>query len=253
MAAKRVTAKEGVSLLGFETQYEELNKEYLALSHRELDIHEDCGDGKPKPVTSDGRCIKISGVDFAAELEPVPEGALVQNESDVMKYAMLVWRLLDACESGGVGGDACRQRGVIYAAVNDAMAKLVPSQRFEHLLGCVVAFSNHGLRSFVLRSYAEEDQRVFSALGGAFKKLFKMKAIEGVSSDLRGLAIEWCRCLQRHLKSYGGKGWEGTGAAKFSFTFGVKPVPTRVRKRKGESDESVAKRRAALAASKAKK
>ena len=142
---------------------------------------------------------------------------------------------------------------MLIAATNDAIAIQSPGRRFEHLVGLVLAMANHGLRSFVLRSDPDPDQQIFTVMGDALKKLFKKEMIDGISPELRQFGLDFCGQLQSVLKSYGGRDWAGTGATKFSFNYGVAPAPQRVRKRKGETEEDVAARRAALKASKAGK
>lgn len=254
MSSPRRVSAPRVSIFGLEQQYHSLNREYLSLSHRELQCKADFGGADSEDEAPVGeRCVVISGVNFRKELLPLPDHVPLTTDSDTNKYAMLVWKMLDACESGSVGGDACRQRDVLIAATNDALAIQSPGRRFEHLLGLVLALANHGLRSFVLRSDPYHDQAIFTALGGALKKLFKQESIQSISPELRQWGLEYCGNLQDLLKSYGGKDWQGTGATKFAFNFGTAPAPQRVRKRKGETDEEVAARRAALKASKASK
>ena len=63
------------------------------------------------------------GVGFKQVFTPLPASVPLKTDSDANKYAMLVCKMLDACESGIIPGDACRQREVLIATTNDALAK----------------------------------------------------------------------------------------------------------------------------------
>ena len=65
--------------------------------------------------------------------------------------------------------------------------------------------------------------QIFKAIGLAWKKLFKLPveslAALGVSSELRQFAVDACGGLQKMLRSYGHKDWEGTGVTVYKFSY----------------------------------
>ena len=208
-----------VSILGLEKQYQELGQVYAQLAARELSTSELIGiDTKPNT---------ISGVDFAEPLHPLPDDMPFSTASDANKFAMLVWRMFDACDSGGIGGNACRLADVIAAAANAALAKQVLTARFHHLLGLTLAISRHGLESWIMRGDKEFGDQVFRLLGNAWKKLFALPAgtlaNAGISAELRKFAIDVCEGTRKYLRSYGHKDWRGTYANVFTFSYIVKP------------------------------
>ena len=95
--SKRVSAGSPVYILGLEKEYENLHRVYSQLEHRERDLDETLG------TTGTARNQhEISGVDFSLELTPLPPDMLMKTDSEANKFAMLVWRMLDACESGSM-------------------------------------------------------------------------------------------------------------------------------------------------------
>ena len=213
-----------VSILGLQKQYQELEKQYDVLLAHEEYMQVEVLDGEAAPHT-------ISGVDFARPLAPLPNDIPLDTGSDANKFAMLVWRMLDACESGGIGGDASRLSGVLAAAVEDVLA--FQSMRggvgplFHHLLGCTLAVSNNGVRSWIMRGEKDLGDQVFKLLGTAWKKVFALPedtlAAVGISAALRKLAIDACEGLRKYLRSFGSKDYEGTYANVFTFSYIVKP------------------------------
>ena len=104
-----------VSILGLHLRYPHLRPVYAILEAgekgtREM-MREDGHTGDLDEVVHE-----ISGVNFAEDLTPLIDEPITTN-SDTNKFAMLVWRMLDACQSGGMGGDACRMDDVLDAAV----------------------------------------------------------------------------------------------------------------------------------------
>lgn len=130
-----------VSILGLEKNYSRLDRVYGQLSDREQFSFDDSPGAARK-----GRCTEICGVDFARPLTPLPADAPFATGSAANMFAMLVWNMLEACESGSIGGDACRMADVLCAASNEALAVEAVGARFEHLFGLTLAISNHGLR-----------------------------------------------------------------------------------------------------------
>jgi hypothetical protein len=228
-----------VSILGLENQYQELGQVYAQLLARELSTSELIG-GDVAPNT-------ISGVDFAEPLDPLPDDVPLSTGSDANKFAMLVWRMFDACNSGSIGGDACRLADVLAAATNDALAKKALTPRFHHLLGLILAISNHGLRSWILRGDKDLGEQVFRLVGNAWKKMFALPAdtlaSAGINAELRKLAVDWCEETRKYLRSFGGKDWEGTFANVFTFSYIVKPRAKRPAAPAASAGAAASKRR----------
>ena len=168
-----------ISFITLENRYPELHRAYLHLSHREKEsarlFH---GDERP---ASPGPASTISGVDFTKPLSPLPDGFPFTTGSDANKFGKFVWKLLDACESGSVGGDSCRMEDVLFAALDDAVSNdrvanplgyLSTRWAFEHLLGLTLAITNHGVGAWLDRGDAENGQLLFDTMAGAWKKLF---------------------------------------------------------------------------------
>ena len=56
-------------------------------------------------------------------------------------FTHLVWRMLDACETGSTGGDACREGGVLGAAVTEVVnSRGAVKEQFELALGMSLAW-----------------------------------------------------------------------------------------------------------------
>ena len=209
-----------LSLIALEQRYPHLYRVYTELSDRENACLGSDEDGPASP----GLCTKIMGEDFTAPLEPLPEDAPLKTHSDANKFAIFLWKLLDACESGSVGGDACRMWEVLAAAEDDTLAMNAMGPRFEHLLGLTIATVNHGVRAWLERGDPHNGKVHFDAIANAWKKIFaKSEAdlvAEGVSTELRAFAIKWCETLQRYLKD--SKKHNGPYANTFAFNFIVK-------------------------------
>ena len=208
-----------ISLTTLEAQYPHLFATFKELSDREKAVRDDMGD-----AVSPGLCTEIMGVDFTAPLAPLPEDAPLKTRSDANKFAMVVWKMLDACESGSVGGDACRMWDVLAAAEDDVLAIGAVGPRFEHLLGLALATVNHGVGSWLERGDPHNGKVHFDAIGGAWKKLLAKPeadlAAEGINAELRTFAIKWCETLKRYLKE--SKKHHGPYANTFTFNFMVK-------------------------------
>lgn len=60
--------------------------------------------------------------DFARKLAPFGEASgdiPFTHESIINRFAVFMWNMLFACESGSIGGDACRMNRVLLAALDD--------------------------------------------------------------------------------------------------------------------------------------
>ena len=151
---KEPEAKARVSILGLQKIYPQLSDAFNKLASRDADFQDMMGDDEPvdKPTASAKEVTKINFIDFAAPLQPLPASVPLATDSAANKFLFLVWKLLDACESGGVGGDACRQADVLGAATDDAINEPKdPASGFQLLLGLTLAISNHGIGSFIER------------------------------------------------------------------------------------------------------
>lgn len=234
---KRVSGSAPVTILGLELQYPELRTVYDDLARREKDCLEGMGDA------SRFRRTKISGVDFALELPPLPDTLPMTTDSDTNKFAMLVWKMLDACDSGSVGGNSCRMSEVLAAAANDTLAIGEAGRRFEHLFGLTLAIANHGVEDWIMRGDPSMGERMFKLLGDAWKSLFKQPPEKlGVSAELFEYAPRACKMLQNHLRSFGSAEYSGTYANVYKFNFQAQnrakkaapaPAPASAAKAKG--------------------
>ena len=225
-APKAAAAPKEVVILGLEKQYKELDQEYVQLSAREQMCFDDDDDTvKAERVTK----FETAGIDFSKPLAEIPAEITaatdITTDSEFNKFMILVWNMLDITESGSVGGDACRQRDVIWAALIDALNIQNPGSRFAHLVALVCAVRQHEVSSFIQRSEDGpdgDDQRIFTLLGGEFKKLFNLKDFDRhVTPKFRDYAIKTCKALQGYLKSYGNKEYAGTYCSVFKFNFGT--------------------------------
>ena len=224
-----------ISFITLENRYPELHRAYLHLSNREKSWAQDFFDeDDPRRPTSPGPLSTISGVDFTKPLPPLRDDYPLTTGSDANKFAMFVWKLLDACESGSVGGDSCRMEDVLFAALDDAVSNdrvanplgyLSTRWAFEHLLGLTLAITSHGVGPWLDRGDAENGQLLFDTMAGAWKKLFAIPeavlAAEGISPELRAFAIKWCKGLQALLKE--SRKHYGPYANSFRFNFIVTP------------------------------
>ena len=107
-----------VSILHLERLYSRLEPVYLRMAEREASLDEFI-EGRPK--TDAKTCSTICNVDFAEPLMPMPDDSPLKTDSECNKFAILLWRMFSACESGSMGGDACRQADVLFAALNEVL------------------------------------------------------------------------------------------------------------------------------------
>ena len=224
-----------ISFITLKNRYPELHRAYLHLSNREKSWAQDFFDeDDERRPTGPGPLSTISGVDFTKPLSPLRDDFPLTTGSDANKFGMFVWKLLDACESGSVGGDSCRMEDVLFAALDDAVSNdrvanplgyLSTRWAFEHLLGLALAIRSHGVGPWLDRGDAENGQLLFDTMAGAWKKLFAIPeavlAAEGISPELRAFAIKWCKGLQALLKE--SRKHYGPYANSFRFNFIVTP------------------------------
>ena len=269
--AAAVTVPKAASNLGFQKEYNQINDCFENMVAREdrdyRDVHScegDSDDDYMKPVRApDGTPLKLNGVNLSAALSAVPENHPYGTTSTTNKFCILVFNMLRACEHGGMGGDACRQNLVLAAAGNDAMGLRIPwetrGEEFEHLLGYTLACLSHGLETWILR--ADPDFDLFQEVGAAWRKLFKIPkeelVSEGISEKLREHAFDVCEALRKHLKSFGHKSWEGSGARVYAFNYkpALKPhekAEAAAAKEKVKAEAAAAKAEAAAAKEKVK-
>ena len=228
------TSRAGVaplSLIALEARYPELHRVYTELSDREKAGRENFGD--PGPVS--GLATEIMGVDFTSPLAALPDSFPFKTGSDTNRFAMFLWKMLDACESGSVGGDACRMSSVLVAAANDSLSIFEVDAssltvrgvgpRFEHLLGLTLAIVNHGVASWLERGDPDNGKRIFLEIGKEWRKILALPeerlAAEGISAAHREFASKSNDSLQRYLKA--SREHHGPYANTFTFNFIAKP------------------------------
>ena len=171
---------------GWESHYPDLAAAFQELRDREEGWREDCDGGW------------INSIDFN---KPLQNSARLPEE--INRFAVFVWQMLGACESGSVGGDACRQSGVLAAAVSDALDFRTKGGRFQHLLGVCLAILNHGAQYWLERGDPGLGNEIISSIGNEWKKLFAAPesalAAEGIDAELRQTAIDLCEGLRKYL------------------------------------------------------
>jgi hypothetical protein len=187
-------------------RYPRIFREYASLVERQMGS----GEALESPIDSaTGLRTTIFFVDFAAPLstEGDAAGVPMKADSDANRFSIFVWKCLSACESGSVSGDACRQFGMLNAALDDAVALASTKDSFSHLLGWTCAAFNHGMDSMMYRYCPHGICSLFLAAAAEWKKKFEVISEGGcfaweVSAYLRGFAIWNCEALQKMLKSY---------------------------------------------------
>jgi len=203
-----------LSLDTVKLRYPRLYREYNFFSDREKE-----GNSDAAVSNANGLCTTISFVDFTKPLEDHGDCPM-KTESDANKFCMFVWKILNACESGSIGGDACRQFDVLNNALDDSLAMHSIAARFEHLLGWTAAATNHGLHALLYRGDPDRNRSLFKAVGDEWKKIFEANTEVVVSEELRKFAIWMCESFQKLLKEakkeYG-------DYAKYTFNFIKKP------------------------------
>jgi hypothetical protein len=147
--------------------------------------------------------------------------------SEEYKFGMLVLRLLDACESGSSGGDACRQNTMLSAAVEDTLGMRGPRNRFAHLLGFTLGVVGHGLQTWILRGDRELGKHLFKLVGDAWKKVLEgmsddMLLAVGITQKRREFAKSACTSLSEMFQQYNTPAWADAGAAVYQFKFAIK-------------------------------
>jgi hypothetical protein len=138
-AAAKVTP---LSLTTVKARYPNLYRTFTHLSDSQLQCDEDCN-MDPTPIdAATGLATKIMFVDFTQPLGD-NKGSPMKTESDANKFCIFLWKMLDASESGSIGGDACRFFDALYAAYQDIMYMSSTAAKFGRLMGWVIAVVNH--------------------------------------------------------------------------------------------------------------
>ena len=217
--------------------------EYINLSNRMMDIVTSLNDPVNHPIPKEGYCTKIMEVDFTTELQPFTEDEKrdvpFDNDSYINRFAVFMGKMFKACETGSIGGDACRMENVLCAAAEDIFdetrfifegKKRKPlksdQDRIEHLIGLVIACVRHELHSMLDRGNPERLKLVFGEIAKEFKKFFepgKNTVVYNVSDEVREFANKWCGALQLMLKST--EKTHGKGAEKYNFNYIRIPRP----------------------------
>ena len=143
---------------------------------------------------------------------------------------MFVWKMLRACDSGSVGGDACCVAMVLVAATNDTLRFTDRADLKEHLLGLTLAIRSHGssccFGSWLERGDPDTGKQIFKVLGDAWKKVFAARCKDFLSNEMRKFATE-CVCdpLQRMLKA--AQKNHGPYATCYSFNYMTQSRPAK--------------------------
>ncbi|KAL7534254.1 hypothetical protein ACHAXR_005762 [Thalassiosira sp. AJA248-18] len=216
-----------LSLTTVQRRYPRLFLQYNHLSDREQQCQRDIGDGEealPTDVAT-GLCTTIMMCDFT---EPLPEnykGCPMTAASNANTFMQFLFKMLNASESGSLGGDACRQFDILNGALDDCLAMTTVGDKFEALLGWTGACGHHGLDALLGRGDPDRNRSLFKAAGDEWKKIFEKtdNATDGngvVSEEYRKFAITICesfgKLLKMARKEYG-------EYAKYTFNFIKKP------------------------------
>jgi len=221
-------------------RYHYLFREYTRLSDREKDSLQALNDPVP-----DGCCTKITGSDFSQTLAPFEErveGMKIpyKNDSIIHKFSIFMWNMLDACESGSIGGDASRMNAVLSAAANDILDTPSHHERIKHLLGLTVAIRRHGLVAFLQRGDPESGRSIFAGIAKEWKKFNEVDldpSAYNISDDFRKFARDYCEGLQQMLKN--AQETHGEYATKYNFNYIRIPRPKRANNaQKENADQS---------------
>lgn len=208
--------------------YPNLFREYTHLSDRQKEILQAL-----KSTVPDGYCSQINGADFAQALCPFERDLDVPFPHDgiVNKFATFMLNMLNACESGGVGGDACRMDAVLRAAVNDVVVMPYNQQFIEHLLGLTLAIKWHGLGPFLCRGNPESGRGIFAEIAKEWKKCFDRDpsvynlSDDADAGDIQEFAKDCCKGVQDILKKV--HETHGEHATKYNFNYIRIPRPSR--------------------------
>jgi hypothetical protein len=131
-----------LSLTTVKARYPNLYRTFSYLSSRELESNDNCNVARSPVDAATGLATTIMFVDFTQPLGD-NTGSPMKSESDANKFCIFLWKMLDASESGSIGGDACRFFDALYAAYKDIMTMNSTAAKFGHLLGWVIAVVNH--------------------------------------------------------------------------------------------------------------
>ena len=131
--------------------------------------------------------------------------------------------MLDASESGSIGGDACRFFDALIAAYDDIMAFHSVAAKFEHLVGWTIAVYQHGIGAMLERGDPDRNRALFKYVAEQFKKIFKLDntAALGIDDRLKDYAKVWCGNLQKMLKRV--KKDYGEYTENYTFNYIYKP------------------------------
>ena len=214
-----------LSLSTLQTYYPNLYQAYSHLSARQLECDEVVNSVTDEPTPIDaatGLATKIMFVDFTQPLLTTGDCPL-QATSDGYKFSMFLFNMLNASESGSIGGDACRFYFALAAACDDIMAFHSKAAKFEHLLGWTIAVRQHGIGALLERGEPDRNRVIFKYIAEEFKKIFKLDntATLGISDGLKDFAKDWCGNLQKMLKRV--KKDYGEYAENYTFNYIYKP------------------------------
>ena len=186
-----------LDIVAEKSRYPGLFQAYVKLSDRERSFSESSGE----PVPTD-YCTKISGVDFKIPLKPLDDRLPFQTDSTINKFCNFLRDMLDACDSGSIGGNACRMNDVLESAIDDLLSFSDRQERIECLLGLTIAVCNHGMHDFFNRFDPDHGRLLFKIVTDEWKKFTDGDRNRyNLSNDVEKFALMWSKNMQKMLKS----------------------------------------------------
>ena len=205
----------------------ELAKVYETLLRREREMEVIMGEldpaGEPSPF------ISINGVEMDAPVMSDAPGAPCGLHSEC--FWMFVMRLVGACTSGSVSGDAHRLSMVLQAALSDVKkAKKTWKKYFDKMLALtqVIDESDFEIDMYIDRGFAPT--AFFANLASLWREILSddgrknLKAAGVADKRVRG-AETWCAALKQKLESGDSDG------PKIKFDYAPKTTTSKGKKR----------------------
>lgn len=186
-------------------QYEMLSNREQSFGDDDLDSSDDDEDNRDvDDEDHHGLCTTITSVDF---LELLYENQMSNHLSaQAYKFLMFLLKMLDACESGSIGGEACRMMFTLTAALADVEGLLLDDtttnnghhHHHHHLLAWTIATYSHGIHPLLYRGEPEAIQELFADAGRLWKEVFKSSS--SLSEEkTRKFAMSACENLRELL------------------------------------------------------
>ena len=182
--------------------YPNTYRQFVLLSDREKSMADDWLDDSDKEeATADSEhnnnnnnndlCTTITSVDF---LEPLYENQNSKHLSEkAYSFMMFLWKMLDACESGSIGGEACRMMLTLTAALEDieTLGNNNDGHHHHFLLAWTIATVHHGIHPLLYRGEPNTNQALFNDASRLWKKVYQQPE-KSFSAETRKFAISWC-------------------------------------------------------------